>query len=118
MLKVENSEHSGHRPLNEVQVRVPVVESPHPEGRDWRVTDWFRTNVNTAYCIPIMGAINLSTEEWQSFQPGSDVSRAWTVLSLTIPNSARGTHRGQAIYVNGVCYRGSGFVYVDGVSIS
>jgi hypothetical protein len=114
MLKIETSD---SRPLAEVHVRVPVVESPHPEGHDWRVTAWFRTDANTADCQPFMGTVNLNTGSGNGFQPGSDI-RAWTAISFTINNSAGGTPRGQAIYVAGGCYPGSGFVYVDGVSIS
>ncbi|KAH7358093.1 hypothetical protein B0T11DRAFT_283676 [Plectosphaerella cucumerina] len=71
MLKIETSD---SRPLAEVHVRVPVVESPHPEGRDWRVTAWFRTDANTADCQPFMGTVNLNTGSGNGFQPGSDIS--------------------------------------------
>ncbi|KAH6697109.1 hypothetical protein F5X68DRAFT_2228 [Plectosphaerella plurivora] len=104
------------RPIRDCKMLVPV--NPHPDGRDWTITAFFRTDARDFsrcrivldYWVPALGEGGGSFPDF--------TTRGWQIVPLRISNSAAGIPGGVEIALTGLCQNLSGFVYVDGLYLS
>lgn len=104
--------------IGDCKMLVPATEKPHPDGRDWAITAFFRTDGrDLSRCYPDLGWWSPAAGRGERHFPDFK-SRAWQMVTLDISDSAAGVPGGIEITLAGPCWGQEGFVYVDGVYIS
>ena len=96
MLRVSASSSEGR--LTDFGVSVPIVSTPHPQGRNWVLTAYYRSDPGNPYgCWPILGWWD--GERGNGFQPDYSDDGTWQQFRVDLLNSAGGAAGSWVAYV-------------------